>query len=440
MKKILNILVVEDDKYFRLAIKREIDEFGLIDETDSLDGAKELLNHNKYDLCIIDLNLGENKNNGLEVIKECKRLKVKSLVLSSTNNDQVTEKVYELGCEHFLIKSKFKNHLSYYIKKLSSSFELELDNFFKNEFITKNKQLKSHIKELLQYDLRGRRILITGETGVGKSLLGKLIHETHFKDQSLVHLNCSEISETLIESELFGHVKGSFTGANKDKVGLITKANNGILFLDEIATMPLSMQKKLLNVLENGVYYPVGSETPLKSSFTLISATCEDLIQKVHLEEFRKDLFFRISGINIEIPTLRERPEDIKLLVKHFIAKSPRKVLIKDCALEVLLKMKWEGNTRELKRKIDQLVFSTKGIITKDELSFDTKTNYSENETLLTQNHEEFILNFGLRLYMKKVETEITKALLAKNNGKVAKTIKELKISASAFYRIQESI
>tara|TARA_B100001971_G_C18268024_1_gene596414 strand:- start:94873 stop:96192 length:1320 start_codon:yes stop_codon:yes gene_type:complete len=439
MSKIPNILIIEDDKYFRLGIKSLVKDICLINEAETLKQAIEILSTGTIDFCIVDLNLGKNEYGGLKVLELCQKMNIDTIVLSSTDELDITEKVYSLGCQHFLVKSQYKKHLRFYIEKLTKSLDKEIDKFFNEDFITSDENLKRQVKELLDYDLRGRRILITGETGVGKSLLGKLIHKVHFKDSEFVHLNCSEISENLIESELFGHLKGSFTGAIKDKVGLLAKANNGVLFLDEIATMPMTMQKKLLNAIESGEYYPVGSDKPQRSNFTLISATCEDLIEKIHSDDFRKDLFFRISGFNLNIPALRERKEDLRCLIKYFLNQSPRRIILKDQALNKLLNYDWPGNTRELKRVMDNLIFSNLGIINEADIKiFDDKS--SVNESLLTKDHEEYIVNFGLREYMKKIEKEITRNILERNNGKVAKTIKDLKISASAFYRIQENL
>jgi DNA-binding NtrC family response regulator len=438
MNKSLNILVLEDDKYIRKSIVQEINDLGLVAEASTKNEALKLIDNQLFNLVIIDLNLGKGPEEGLEIIKLCSKNEIKSIVLSSTNDDLITEKVYEYGCDHFLAKSQYKANLRYYVEKQSKDLALTLNNFFETEFISDDVILKKNISELLSYDLRNRRILITGETGVGKSLLGKLIHRSHFKDAPFVHLNCSEISDTLIESELFGHMKGSFTGATKDKSGLLLKVNNGVLFLDEIATMSLNMQQKLLNALESGEFYPVGSDKPVKSNFTLISATCEDLIQKVADEKFRKDLFFRISGVNLDISSLASRSSDISKQIKFFLNQSARRVIIKECALLALNEYTWPGNTRELKKYIDSLIFSGLGIITKDDINLES--TYSENEEILNDKQAEFITKNGLRSYMKRVEKEVTASLLKKNNGKIAKTIKDLKISASAFYRIQQTL
>src|SRR5690606_10509629 len=143
-------------------------------------------------------------------------------------------------------------------------------------------------------------------------LLGKLIHELTHPDAPLIHLNCSEIAENLLESELFGHEKGAFTGAEQKKDGKLKLAHGGTLFLDEVATMPMAMQQKLLKALDEKTFYPVGSSTPIRSDFTLVTATCEDITQMMAKKEFREDFFHRITGFQFHLKSLAERPNDIE--------------------------------------------------------------------------------------------------------------------------------
>lgn len=434
----LQILIVEDDLYFAIGLKKCLQLKGHITHAQSLAKAQEYLSENVFDICITDMDLGLG-NDGLKVIKLCRDKDLSCLVLSSTDNEQITESAYNLGCRHFLSKIKYKEYLSFYVDEICNKNQKVIDDFFKKSFVTQSSKLIEEIKTLLGFNLKNKRVLITGETGVGKSLLGELIHKTQFLDQSYIHLNCSELAENLLESELFGHKKGAFTGASSDKIGLLERAHNGLLFLDEIATMSMSMQKKLLNALENGTFYPVGSNRAVKTNFTLISATCEDLIEKINEGSFRKDLYFRISGLNLHISALKKRPQDIKLLIKHFLKHSPRKIIIKDEAIDYLCRLDWPGNTRQLKREIDNLTLSKKGIISIEDVSVINESN-SETESILSKDQFKFITNIGLRQYMSRVEREVIKEVLNKNNGKVAKTIKDLKISSSAFYRVQQSI
>jgi transcriptional regulator with PAS, ATPase and Fis domain len=280
---------------------------------------------------------------------------------------------------------------------------------------------------------------MTGETGVGKTLIAKLLHEqTYDSSKPFIHINCSEIAENLMESELFGHKKGAFTGALTDKSGKLSLANGGTLFLDEVGTMPMSMQQKLLNAIDLKTFYPVGSEHPVKSEFTLITATCDDLFEKIHKDEFRKDFFFRISGINLDISPLRSRPSDIPLLIKHFLSNLPRKIIIKSEALDKLKTHQWPGNIRELQKQIDRLSSQNKGIIGVDDIDFSTMPSI-KSTGYLTEEQKDFIAVNGLRKFISKIEEETLLETLKRHQGKITHAIKELRISSSAFYRIFEN-
>jgi transcriptional regulator with PAS, ATPase and Fis domain len=319
-----------------------------------------------------------------------------------------------------------------------------MSDFFKTNFITKNLLLIEQVKSLLTMNLKGKCVYITGETGVGKSLIGELLHQFTYGDSKpFIHLNCSEIPESLIESELFGHKKGSFTGASEDKKGKLELASGGTLFLDEIATMPMLMQQKLLKAIDSKTFYPVGSSSPVKADFTLISATCEDLFSKIANKEFRKDLFFRISGLNIEILPLRERKEDILVLIKHFIKQSPRKFIIKQDAIDYLLGLSWDGNVREVKKIIDLLSLTSHGIVEISDIQkmFNHKVEAELNEnSLLTATQVDFILKNGLRTFITQVEKNIVITVMERNNKKITSCIRNLQISSSAFYRILDQL
>lgn len=444
MKKVnLKILIVDDDPYFRLGLTSILSEYGVLIEASNEKEAIELIENEYFDLALIDMQM-EHDNSGLKVLQKSVKKKIHSIILSSYDNDDVTELAYEYGCHHFLTKLSYSTSLEPYIVKYIKNNKLNiLENFFSKKYITQDKEIIDQVKHLSEVNIKGSSIFISGETGVGKSLIGKLIHQLSHKDsEPFIHLNCAEIPENLIESELFGHKKGSFTGAIADKKGRLELAHNGTLFLDEIATMPMSMQKKLLKALDEKTFYPVGADKPVQSNFTLMSATCEDLFEKVHKDEFRKDLFFRITGLNIEIKPLKQRIKDIPLLIKHFTSLASRRVVIKEEAKEILQKYSWPGNIRELQKTIEILSLNQSGIITIQDLPVKITSgleSHSGNDWL-TSPQKDYITSHGLRDFIKKIEQETILSTLGKYNGKVTRAIKELKISSSAFYRISESL
>lgn len=440
----IRIFIADDDHYFRLGLRSILQDYGIVDEAASESQAIAQLSREYYDLAVIDMQM-DLPESGLNILKLAHKKNIHSIIMSSVNDERITELAYEFGCNHFLGKLHYRQDLETYVKKfIINNKQNTLNDFLKTEYLTKDSELLAQLENIAQINLKERSIFISGETGVGKTQLGKLIHKlTYDQKAPFIHLNCAEIADNLIESELFGHKKGSFTGATSDKIGKLSQANGGTLFLDEIATMPTRMQQKLLKALDERTFYPVGSNAPVNSKFTLITATCEDLFEKVHSGTFRKDLFFRISGLNLNVKPLTKRVEDIELLTKHFIHKSSRRFVIKSDALETLKCYSWPGNIRELKKTIELLSLKTVGIITRAELPLHILQEAQlseETSQLLTKGQIEFISNNGLRDFIKEIEKQVIRATIDKYQGKITHAIKELKISTSAFYRILDQI
>jgi transcriptional regulator with PAS, ATPase and Fis domain len=205
------------------------------------------------------------------------------------------------------------------------------------------------------------KILITGESGVGKDLVARYLHSQSSRSAApFIAVNCAGLTETLLESELFGHVKGSFTGAFRDKRGKIQLAHRGILFLDEVGEMSLRMQALLLRFLENGEIQAVGSDQPeTHVDVRVVAATNRNLADLVASGQFREDLYYRLCVIHLRVPPLRERPEDIRALLKIFLARADRSVTLTDAAVRSFLTYKWPGNVRELLNVVEQLVWLT---------------------------------------------------------------------------------
>jgi DNA-binding NtrC family response regulator len=382
---------------------------------------------------LTDIELGN--GSGVDLIPTIIKKKCYCIVVSSYENEEVIEKAYTLGASHFLSKFRLREQLPAYIQKFLQGQNARFDRFLKEEFITQDEETIQEIRRLCEMNLKHQNIFISGPTGTGKSLLGKLIHELTHPDEALVHLNCSEVAENLLESELFGHEKGAFTGADQKKDGKLKLANGGTLFLDEVATMPLSMQQKLLKALDEKTFFPVGSSTPIKCEFTLISATCEDILEKVKKREFREDLFFRLNGFNLHLKPLAQRKGDIEPLIKHFQKKSSRRYVIKKEAMEALKDYHWPGNIRELSKTCERFSQNREGIIDLAMVKNTLLTKAVPHASSLDQ-FDEYIKSHGLRSLITHLERRAVEDSLKRNNGKITACIKELRISTSAFYRI----
>lgn len=443
MKKqtLLKILLVEDDPILSFSIGEYLKEFGLLTIANDYESAQSFLKEQFFDVCFIDLWLHDEPK-GLSLIEKSQSLKFYPIALSSSDDDDIITKAYESGAKDYLIKDKFKDGIKNSIKKFRFQIlEDQNSNFFEEVFITKSSSLRKNIKHILRNNFTDRPLLLEGPTGVGKTKLAESLHYRSMLSGKFVNLNCSEIPENLIESELFGHEKGAFTGADQKKDGRIFLANNGTLFLDEIACMPIAVQRKLLKVLEEKKFYPLGAEKPLSSNFRLISATCENLDEKIKSKLFREDLFYRICGERLAIPALKDRPEDIQILIKEIIKESGRRIVFTSDALTYLKEYSWPGNIRELKNIIKILIDSETGIIEPNDLPGKILNEDEKlNQPFLTGQQENYIKEHGLKEFFNLCENNLVEKFLKKNNGLVRPTMKDLKITSTIFYKIQRRI
>jgi transcriptional regulator with PAS, ATPase and Fis domain len=226
-------------------------------------------------------------------------------------------------------------------------------------FVIASAQMSSLIAMAERAGASDAKVLITGESGVGKDRIARLIHERSArKAYSFIAVNCAGLTETLLESELFGHVRGSFTGAYRDKAGQLQLAHRGTLFLDEVGEMSLRMQALLLRFLENGEIQSVGADSSVsRVDVRVVAATNRNLAELIAAGQFREDLMYRLRVVHLHVPPLRERPEDIRPLVAHFIKRSGRQMAVSDGAWQVLERYRWPGNVRELQNVVEQAVW-----------------------------------------------------------------------------------
>ncbi len=375
MKK--KALVIDDD--FSML---ELMEFQLRAEdfqvTTAENGQKaiNLVKENEFDVILTDYNLPD--FNGVEIVSRCKEIQPDTEIIMITGFSS-TEKAIEAtkaGAFWFLKKpvvfEELKGLIEKAVERKQQKSEIKelrgkLTNKTSYEGIIGASRAMQDIYEIIENVAESdANILILGESGTGKEIIANAIHyKSHRAAKPFVKVNCSALPKDLIESQLFGHTKGAFTGATGDKAGFIGQANSGSLLLDEIGEMPAELQPKLLRVLQERVYYRVGSDKPQEADFRLISATNRNPFEAIQDGSLREDLYYRINTIEIKIPPLRERMEDVPMLAEHFLRMYAEKYHRNDAefsgaAYEQMLNYSWRGNVRELQHNIERAVLMSK--------------------------------------------------------------------------------
>ena len=378
-----HILIIDDELNFSESLKMALDDAFEISIVNSLASARDYLNLQSPDAILMDVRLPD--GDGITFIREIKTIGSDPVVFVMTAYATVNNAIDALkhGAVDYFTKpidiEKLKRELYVYLEnRILQRRIMDLDQAIKKispPFVTSGAgEMKAIIDKVPLIAPLDIPVLLVGETGTGKEKLAQWIHSLSGVEGNMLAINCSALSKDIIESELFGHTRGAFSGAVTHKEGLIERAGGGTLFLDEIGELPEGVQAKLLRVLENGSYYRVGDAVERMVTFRLISATHIDLADPAN--RFRKDLFFRINGVSFELPPLNQRKEDIPLLVSLFIdqANLAYKKAIKgvtSSAMKLILAYHWPGNIRELKWAIHRVVATTSGdVISEDELSF----------------------------------------------------------------------
>jgi two-component system response regulator GlrR len=378
------ILVVDDDTNLLELVKMRLESAGY-DVSAILEGGDAIaaVKTQPFDLCLLDLMLAD--GDGISLMQEIHGItpNLPAIILTAHGTIEGAVEAMRKGAYSYLTKpfepqdmllqiERALDHrrLNSEIQRLKGLLE-ETYNF--SNIIARSSRMRSVLDIVSRIAKLDSTVHIHGESGTGKELIAKAIHlASERKEKAFVPLNCAALPETLLESELFGHEKGAFTGAVKSTKGLFTQAHGGTLFLDEIGDMPLSTQSKLLRVLQERQFYPVGSESPVDVDVRVIVATNKDLEEQVKKGLFRDDLFYRIHVIPIYLPPLRERKEDIVPLVEHFLKKCSQQMKkeVKGLTPEALRKLMlhdWPGNVRELENTIEYAVaMAQKDIITED--------------------------------------------------------------------------
>jgi DNA-binding NtrC family response regulator len=376
------VLVVEDLEDQRDSL-RELLQLNLGVEVDAAeDGAKglEMLRSRPYSLAITDLRMP--KMSGLKLIEAVQAEKLPVTVIVTTGNGKVEDAVeaMRMGAYDFLTKPADPKHLCLLVKRALQNRALQDEvtalrnqlngrHSFQN-VLSKSPRMHDVFELVGQIADTTSTVLIRGETGTGKEQVARAVHQASAAHRTgpFVAVNCGALNENLLESELFGHEKGSYTGADRKRVGRFELAHGGTLFLDEIGDVPMSMQIKLLRVLQERRFERVGGADPIEIDVRVVAATHQDMEKLVRDGKFREDLYYRLNVVRIDIPPLRDRPEDIPVLVSHFCQKFARHgqpPTVSPEAMDILLKCPWPGNVRQLENAIERACVTARdGVIT----------------------------------------------------------------------------
>jgi len=418
------ILLVDDDPgLLRLLSIRLRAEHYEVEAVESADKALSVLNRFRPELVITDLRM--DKMDGIGLLKELQTRSPGLRVVIITAHGTIPDAVVatQSGAFGFLTKPIDKDELKEMVERaLKVSGSVEVNEDWAAEIITRNQVLKERLDQAKMVAATDARVLITGESGTGKELLARAIHRASPRiDKPFVAINCSAMAENLLESELFGHEKGAFTGATRSHKGLFQAAEGGTLLLDEIGDMPMRLQVKLLRVLQEHQVRPVGSTEAIQVDVRVISATHRDLQEMMRTGKFREDLFYRLNVVNIDIPVLDERREDIPLLVSHFLqqiaaeAGQERKVYAPE-AVELLVTAEWPGNIRQLHNVVRQNVALSRSPVISGELVQSSLGEHAGKLASFSDARDEFTRNYLSQILQITQGNVSQAARLAKRN------------------------
>jgi two-component system response regulator GlrR len=418
------ILLVDDDPgLLRLISIRLRAEQYEVEAVESAEEALGALPRFRPDLVITDLRM--QNMDGIELLKEIQRQRPGLCVLLLTAHGTIPDAVEatQSGAFGFLTKPVDKQQLLDYVERaMKVSGMPKTNEEWSSEIITRSPAMESSLQQARMVAATDTRVLITGESGTGKELLARAIHRaSNRRDAPFVAINCSAMAENLLESELFGHEKGAFTGAHRSHKGLFQAAHGGTLLLDEIGDMPMRLQVKLLRVLQEQQVRPVGSTEAVNVDTRVISATHQDLNDLMVKGSFREDLFYRLNVVHIRLPALRERREDVPLLVEHFLRQieaetgTQRKVYAPE-AVELLVASNWPGNIRQLYNVVRQNVALSPTRIVSNEQVRSALGEQANALPSFSQARDEFTRNYLSQLLQITTGNVSQAARLAKRN------------------------
>ncbi|MDU4862320.1 MAG: sigma-54 dependent transcriptional regulator [Terrisporobacter othiniensis] len=430
------ILVVDDEIQYQEVINMILQSEGYKTKVASSgEEALEILKKEEFNLVLTDLKM--NGMDGIHLLEEIKNNYTNTYVMLITGFGTIKNAVEAMkkGAFGYFIKGNNPGELLREIEKVKKECEsTEKVEKINNKFLldTKNYNFRKILRIAKKAASADVNVLITGESGTGKEVMARFIYEnSKRKNEKFVPVNCQAFSSGLLESELFGHEKGSFTGAFNKRIGRFEEAHGGTLFLDEVGDIDLNTQVKLLRVLENRTIEKIGSNKPIDVDFRLICATNKDFYEAIENKEFREDLFYRINTISIHLPSLKERKEDLPMLIDFFLKKSSAKynkkiIKVEDDVMNHLLNYEYKGNIRELKNILDRLVvLSENGIIRKEFVSANVQPNIEPD----CGNFIKLEDIKPLKEIKQEAEANYIKKVLERFNGNITKSAEYLEIS-----------
>ncbi len=437
------ILVVDDEPGVRSSLSGILQDEGYrVDTVGSGEACLEQVRSTLYDLVLLDVWLPG--MDGIEVLERLWQTPFSGtvVVISGHGNIEMAVRSIKLGAFDFIEKPLSLEKTLVVVKNALRQKELEDQNrLLKERFVRKDVMVGQSIpilalrKQIEIIAPTNGRVFIYGENGTGKELVARLIHENSLrKNKKFIEINCAAIPDDLIESEIFGYRRGAFTGATEDKLGKFEEAHEGTLFLDEIGDMSLKVQSKLLRVLEEEKIEPLGSNTPISLDVRVIAATNQDLQALIQQGRFREDLFYRLNVIPIQIVPLRERAEDIPLLVRHFLGEFARmygrsEKTVHAEAMDVLARYRWPGNVRELKNVMERLVImqGAAEITVYDLPGGIYREVVRESEPLPDQG--------GFQKAREAFERQYILEAVQRNKGNIVQTAREMDMDRSTLYK-----
>jgi DNA-binding NtrC family response regulator len=437
------ILVIDDEKPIRDALHNILTaEQYQVDIVENGKKGLEMLAENDYDVVLCDIKMPG--MDGLEVMSKANQTQpeVPFILISGHGTIEIAVEAVRKGAYDFISKPPDLNRLLITIRNAVEKNNLVIETKVLKRKVSKTRdiigdtpsilKIKDTIEKVAPTDAR---VLITGENGTGKELVARWIHEkSNRAHMPLIEVNCAAIPSELIESELFGHEKGAFTTAIKQRIGKFEQANGGTLFLDEIGDMSLSAQAKVLRVIQEGVLQRVGGDKAIQVDVRVLAATNKNLVEEIEKNQFRMDLYHRLSVIMVHVPTLNERLEDIPIIAEKFLKEICEDNGVKKSfapgALEELKNVNWTGNIRELRNVIERLV-----ILSDSKITVEDVIAYSNPSTPVSKTQNVMIDKFDkFQDFKDYAETIFLEAKLKKNNWNVAKTAVEIDIQRSHLY------